>query len=250
MRHWPALVLSLFFLPLQGQLREGFQLQFDFGYRRALRLDGFQSDLYQRGHWLQAGFGFTELREPWFHRLELSGHGGLARPGALDEYSIRDYGGECFYELLLNVHQFDAGGRLYVGLSSLTDLAYTQNTRLGNNSWSWRLLSGFGPGLAYIHDFQLREEAFQFLFEQHIPFLVYGRGPTFVSAIEADETDWEAWSFFGGNQIWRSQMELNWILDNGNAFGLRYIWSYGRLNAPNIQHWAFHHIGFIMHVNL
>lgn len=250
MKYCLALILALSLTGVSGQLRQGLQLQFDFGYRRALRLDGFQSELYQRGHWLQGGFGFFELKEPWFNRLEFSGHAGWSRPGDLQEYSIRDYGGECFYELLIRIYDLENGGRLYSGLSSLTDLAYTNNTRLGNNSWSWRLLSGFGPGVAYIHDFTIKSQGFQFIFEQHIPLVVYGSGPTYVSAIVADEEDWEEWSVLGLNQIWRSQFALNWVQESGNAFGLRYIWSYGRLNSPNAQHWAFHHLGLIMHVAL
>jgi hypothetical protein len=80
--------------------------------------------------------------------------------------------------------------------------------------------------------------------------MVFGSGPVYTPAIVADEENWREWTVFGGNQIWRSQYELEWRLKNGNAFGIRYIWSYGRLNSPNIQHWAFHHLGLIMHIAL
>ena len=225
-------------------------IEFDLAYRYALRNDGYQSSLQQNGHWAHGGGGFTDYRGKWYQRLYLGGHLGLARTAEGGDFNYRDFGGECRYDLLYQTWKPAWGGTLYTGLSSLTDLSYTQNTLFFNNSWSWRVLSSFGAGAYYQLPFQIKSQKFQFHFHQHLPLVVYGSGPIYTPAIVIDDEPWEALTFLGANQLWRSEYELAWQQSTGNAFGIRYIWSYGQLGTPNTQYMAFHHLGLIMHVAL
>lgn len=250
MRFALTVLFTSCFLASLAQVEDELTLNFDLGYQRALRLDPYQSDIRQNGHWLVGSGGFTDISGPWMNYLEGGGHGGFSSSAIEGDYSIRDYGGEVYYELLYNFWNPKWGGALFSGLSSLTDISYTQNTRLGNNEWSFRVASSFGVGATYLYPFEWKKQKFRASFRQHIPLVVFGTAPTYTVAIVADEEDWKEWTFLGGNQLWRSQYEFEWQQDNGNSFGIRYIWSYGRLDSPNRQYWAFHEFGLVMHVAL
>ena len=60
-----------------AQVEDELTLNFDLGYQRALRLDPYQSDIRQNGHWLVGSGGFTDISGLWMNYLEGGGHGGF-----------------------------------------------------------------------------------------------------------------------------------------------------------------------------
>jgi len=244
-------LLAFLLLPLALHAQyAGSSLDLSMGYRRAFRLDPFQSDIRQQGHWGGISFGASHRTKKWAQSLELNGHAGLSSSATEGSYPIQDYGGALSYTIGYRIIDMPDRARLYAGLSSLTDVSFTRNTRLGNNEWSWRIASGIGASLHLMMPFSIKRQKFMLNYKQNLPVSVFGAAPAYTIALEERFDRWSDWSSFGGNQIWRSSWDLDWLQSSGNSFGLRYIWQYTQLNAPNGQYAAYHEWGIRMRVTL
>ena len=98
--------------------------------------------------------------------------------------------------------------------------------------------------------FSIKGQKLVLNYQQNLPVFVFGAAPAYTIALEERIDRWSAWRSFGGNQIWRSSWDLDWLQSSGNSFGLRYIWQYTQLDAPNDQYAAYHEWGIRMRVTL
>ena len=92
------LAFLLFPLAVHAQY-EGSSLYLSMGHRRAFRLDPFQSDIRQQGHWGGISFGASHRTEKWAQNLEMNGHAGLSSSATEGSYLIEDYGGALSYNI-------------------------------------------------------------------------------------------------------------------------------------------------------